>query len=139
MGDLTQTKRGKRINWEQYRYIAERPFHSSDAAAAKAVGVADSTVSNWNADPEFQAKVQAFVDGQLVESQQQLSTLRDKAIVALAALLDTRDVRTRLRAVSETLDRVGMARGESITVDVGPALAALLAEAEKPPTGETGG
>ncbi len=136
MGTQTETRRAK-INWLQYRYIAERPFHTSDAAAARVVEVSDSTISNWNADPEFRAQVQAFLDGQLMESRAQLAKLRDKAIVRLNVLLDARDVRTRLRAVVEVLDRVGLMRGESLEVGVSPALAALLADAgEKEESGD---
>ena len=126
MDTSTKTKRRK-TNWLQYRYLAERPFHASDADAAKAVGVAASTVANWNADPEFQAAVQAFWDGQLEASREQLMTLRDKAIVRLNALLDVRDPRTRLRAVTEVLNRCGLE--EVMALDLSPALASLLAEA----------
>ncbi len=126
MDTSTKTKRRK-TNWLQYRYLAERPFHDSDASAAAAVGVAASTVANWNADPEFQAAVQAFWDGQLEASREQLMTLRDKAIVRLNALLDVRDPRTRLRAVTEVLNRCGLE--EVMALDLSPALASLLAEA----------
>ena len=126
MDTSTKTKRRK-TNWLQYRYLAERPFHASDADAAKAIGVAASTVANWNADPEFQAAVQAFWDGQLEASREQLMTLRDKAIVRLNALLDVRDPRTRLRAVTEVLNRCGLE--EVVALDLSPALASLLAEA----------
>ena len=130
MGTQTETRRAK-INWLQYRYIAERPFHTSDAAAARAVGVSDSCVSNWNADPEFRARADTFLGDQLAESRAQLAKLRDKAIVRLDVLLDARDVRTRLRAVVEVLDRVGLMRGESIEVGVSSALAELLSKAKE--------
>ena len=127
MGNKPETRRRKHINWEQYRYISERPFHTSDAAAARALGISDSAVGAWNADPEFQAMAQAFIDGQLEDSRRQLMVLRDKAVVQLAGLLDSRDVRTRLRAVTEVLNRCGMA--EVFTLDLSPALAKLLREA----------
>ena len=97
------------------------------ADVARAVGVAASTVANWNADPEFQAAVHAFWDGQLEASREQLMTLRDKAIVRLNALLDVRDPRTRLRAVTEVLNRCGLE--EVVALDLSPALAGLLREA----------
>lgn len=128
MGTSTKTRRPK-TNWNQYRYLAERPFHATDADAARAVGVSGSTVASWNADPGFQAAVQAFWDGQLEASREQLMQLRDKAIVRLAALLDVRDPRTRLRAVTEVLNRCGLE--EVMALDLSPALASLLAEAGK--------
>ena len=134
MDTSTNTTRRKHINWEQFRFISERPFHASDADAAKAVGVAASTVANWNADPEFQAAVQAFWDGQLEASREQLMTLMDKAIVRLNALLDVRDPRTRLRAVTEVLNRCGLE--EVVALDLSPALASLLAEAGEAAGGE---
>ena len=127
MGVSTKTKRPK-TNWLQYRYIAERPFHATDAEAAEAAGVSAGAVAAWNADPEFQAIVDAFLEGQLEESRQQLMKLRDKAIVRLNALLDTKDTRTRLRAVTEVLNRCGLA--EVIAVDLSPELARLLGAAE---------
>ena len=126
MGVSTKTRRPK-TNWAQYRYLAERPFHDSDAAAARAVGVSDSTVASWNADPEFQAAAQAFLDGQLEESRQQLMALRDRAIVRLSALLDVKDPRTRLRAVTEVLNRCGLEG--VVALDISPMLAGLLAAA----------
>ena len=136
MVDKSKTRRPK-TNWLQYRYLAERPFHDSDASAASAVGVAASTVANWNADPEFQAAVQAFWDGQLEASREQLMQLRDKAIVRLNALLDVHDPRTRLRAVTEVLNRCGLE--EVVALDLSPALAGLLREAGEAAGGEDKG
>ena len=124
------TNEGRHLTVSQLKYLAERAWHETDAAAAEAAGVHPSTVSEWNSDPFFREQLESIWRGDIARTQEIMGRLRDKATLTLERLLASRDPRTRRAAAVDILDRAGMARGETIAVDLSPELARLLGAAE---------
>lgn len=73
-------------------------------AAAAAVGVARETVSRWrNNDPAFQAAYNAALQSVYDAGQARLLEARGKALDRLAALVDSTDEATALKAAAALL------------------------------------
>jgi hypothetical protein len=73
-------------------------------AAAAAVGVARETVSRWrNDDPAFKAAYNAALQSAYDAGQTRLIDARGKALDRLAALVDSKDEATALKAAAALL------------------------------------
>jgi len=123
------TNEGRNLTYQQLKYLAHRPWTETDAEAAKLAGVVPQTVCKWKEDPYFVEQLESIWRGDLKRTQEIMARLRDKATLTLERLLASRDPRTRRAAAVDILDRAGMARGETVSVDLSPALAKLLGEA----------
>ena len=120
---------GRHLTVSQLKYLAARPWAETDAAAAAEAGVTAKTVCEWKKDPYFVEQLESIWVGDIKRTQEIMARLRDKATLTLERLLASRDPRTRRAAAVDILDRAGMARGETVSVDLSPALAGLLREA----------
>ena len=128
------------LSINQYRWLANRAWHETDTACLEALKLGASTVTRWRADsPVFVEAEKSIWRGDLRRSQEMMARIRDKAVLKLERLLDSRDARVARAAAVDVLDRAGLNRGDVVTVEVSPALAKLLAESEKPSSGETDG
>ena len=123
-------KRNQHLTWSQWRYLGTRGLYADDKAYVEAAGLGHDTIRKWKTQDIFQAAMAKQWEPDLEKSRVALSRLRNKAISALNDLLDSKDARSKLRAASEVLDRVGPMRGEVVDVALAPELAALLAEAD---------
>lgn len=84
-------------------------------AAAAAVGVARETVSRWrNSDPAFMGAYNAALQSAYDATTARLLDARGKALDRLAALVDSEDEATALKAAAVLL-RVGVERPEGYT------------------------
>ena len=118
------------LSINQLRWISERAWHETDQDCLKALNLGASTVTRWRAEqPTFVEAEKSIWVGDIKRTQEIMARLRDKATLTLERLLASRDPRTRRAAAVDILDRAGMARGETVSVDLSPALASLLAEA----------
>ena len=125
------------LSINQLRWLAERAWHETDQDCLKALGLGASTVSRWRHDSAaFVEEEKTIYVGDIKRTQEIMARLRDKATLTLERLLASRDPRTRRAAAVDILDRAGMARGETVSVDLSPALSALLAEAGEAAGGE---
>ena len=130
------TNEGRHLTVSQLKYLAARPWTETDAEAAAQAGVVPQTVCKWKEDPYFMEQLESIWTGDLKRTQEIMARLRDKAALKLERLLDTRDQRTARAAAVDILDRAGLARGETVTVQVSPMLAGLLAAAGEAEGGE---
>lgn len=96
------------------------------------------TVSGWKDDPVFMEQYESVWTGDIRRTQEILARTRDEAALTLKDLLKTRDIRTRRAVAVDILDRTGLRPGESVTVDLSPALAGLLAAAGEAGSGVEG-
>ena len=88
-------------------------------AAAAAVGVARETVSRWrNNDPAFQAAYNAALQSAYEAGQVRLLDARARAVERLAALVDSKDEATALKAAAALL-RVDVPRPDGPTSPAG--------------------
>ena len=88
-------------------------------AAAAAVGVARETVSRWrNGDADFQAAYNAALQSAYDAAAARLLDARARAVERLAALVDSTDEATALKA-STALLRVDMPRPDGPTTAAG--------------------
>lgn len=95
-------------------------------AAAAAVGVARETVSRWrNNDPAFQAAYNAALQSVYDAGQARLLEARGKALDRLAALVDSTDEATALKAAAALL-RVDAPRPDGPTTADGVARRQVL-------------
>ena len=119
-----------RLSVTQLRFVAERPWHDNDAAAAEAVGVHPHTVTRWRAEsPAFVEAEKTIYVGDIKRTQEIIARVRDKAALTLEKLLASRDPRTRRQTAVDLLKFGGMVQGEAVALDLSPALAGLLREA----------
>ena len=121
----------KRLTHLQRRFLAELPFSSSDAEAAKRAGVHKATVCEWKRDPFFMEAYEKTWEADIEMRRQRLVEGLAKAVETLLALLNSRNPNVRLKAATEILDRAGLIRAERVEHGVSPALQQLLEEAER--------
>ena len=118
------------LSINQLRWLAARPWHETDQDCLKELGLGASTVTRWRTEqPHFVGAEKSIWVGDIKRTQEIMGRLRDRAALTLERLLDSRDPRTRRAAAVDILDRAGLARGETVTVQVSPMLAGLLAAA----------
>ena len=125
------------LSINQLRWVSQRAWYETDQECLKACGLGASTVSRWRAEqPAFVEAEKSIWRGDLARTQKIMGRLRDRAALVLEGLLASRDPRTRRASAVDILDRAGMARGETVSVDLSPALAKLLAESAEEEKGE---
>jgi len=105
----------KTLTAAQLDFVRVRLQVSSDAEAARTIGVAPGTVTRWKTEgAPIDAIVQlAKVDSVLL-AREHLRRLATKAVQVLDAEMDDR--RHRLDAAKDVLDRVGIEAGRKVDV-----------------------
>ena len=121
-----------KLSINQLRWLAARAWHETDVSCLAKLGLGASTVTRWRAEqPHFvEAEKSVFV-GDIKRTQEIMARARDEAALVLRDLLEARDRRVRRQTAVDLLKFSGMVQGESVSVQVSPALAGLLAEAAK--------
>lgn len=114
LDDILQT-----LSTSQLMYVAERPWHPSNAAAAKAVGLSEHTIYNWDNKADVERAVNLMQQDGIRLAQSLLRRHLPQAAMELIAALDHRSVTVRLRAAKEILDRGGVVPGQSIDLTSG--------------------
>lgn len=91
---------------EQRKWIVARLLSTSDAAAARAVGVHPSTVCKWAEKPELDETIEALLADPMAQALTMILDAVPEAAKVKIAGLNSRKENVRQSSATEILDRV---------------------------------
>jgi hypothetical protein len=109
------------LTWQQLQFLARRLLNTTDADAAREIGVAPETVCRWKTDNQsFKAKYEELGRDGVELAKTMIRSLMGDAVAVLGESMHSLKASDKIDAAYKVLTLGGMATSQNISVTAAP-------------------